>query len=675
MALEKLRGVFHPSGSMVSPGQKPPLGMRVNKPIIRIGMVEKINVDKQTVHVDMFDGSGIKYDCSITQPYAGTASFIAGMPEEGAIVILVEDEDNCYIISYLPNYYSSLESKHIKRWPENIRNTATNDFVYNFKKLRAGEIALGSSEGSEVFLNHNVLLEDSFGDNLLLKSDEHSLMSTSLNNFAFSSGVWRNAGIIRRDSLGISEASDSEYAVREILKDGKVIFPFRPAQTSDFEKYFTEYHIEVEDQGQTTLPVNDVNSERNAIRRMPVAIFALGNFVGNNEAKRTTYGKMLRVKLFNSPDDNDGAFRLRPVTGADADNLGMAISLYSPNRRNYDRGAYIGIDKEGHYFQFLPSASGGGIGKGRSMSVLALGNKKEVWGQDTNAGNSWDMTLSGGLKWRIGHHSDRDKDLKGKSIDIRVTKLAYFDFGGELGDSIKDFDTESSIIDPVSYRKIEKVSGNERLETSGSRESIVGGSEKLKIDGMREEKIKGAMSIAVGGASNLVVGDTYAVKVTKEKQETFGSRVTTITSGSSELVMDPKPNPAARGNISEIIKVRGNRTTSIRSGNIEESIQVRGDRSFTTTTGDYSANIRTRGNMTLNTNNGNIILNTRTGEVEIQGTRKVFIKTLGGVELKGSKVDIKGSGPLLSGIVTNKSHLDYITGAALQASKTVKATL
>jgi hypothetical protein len=193
---------------------------------------------------------------------------------------------------------------------------------------------------------------------------------------------------------------------------------------------------------------------------------------------------------------------------------------------------------------------------------------------------------------------------------------------------------------------------------------------------MKEILVTGSYVLNVGTNMNISVSDSYSLKVVKQGQEAFGSRITTITNGSSELIIDPKPNPA-KGDIKETIKsINGNRSLVIqKSGNITEEIKIRGKRSFKTTTGNFEAEIKTQGNISLKTKAGKIIFQTVAGEGQFKASTKMLLQARAGVTVDGATVSLKGAGGLSSGVITKNSHKDYITGAPLVSSNTVKATI
>lgn len=661
-------------GRQIAPGEEPSFSGRIqDNDTFLIGDVTRVDIDRQKIFVTLRRNKAVgEINLTFTQPYAGTSSFIQATPEEGSIVLIANQGNDMFPIAYLPNYTFGLENKNIKKWPDNIRTQDTNEYFYRIRKLEEGQVALGSKEGIEISLTDLLKMEDSIGNNIMIRPYDNAIINSSNNNYIFSSGIWINSGIIRRNGMDPSDAEDIPNVFKEDLINGNFSYVLRPGKSNKpSDPYLTEYLIEVEDRDFSNIPINDVNmfSDRNF--RKPIVIFSLGNFVGNNSQNTGTYGKVLRPVLFTDPDDDIGDFSLEPVSGEDIDLLAAAFSIYKPNRSNQEIGSYFGIDKEGHFYQYISSATGG-LGNGRSMSILARGSKKEIWGKDSRYGNSWDYKTTGGIKWVIGSHNERDNNPQSnRSIDIRAERSSIFIFGADLDDTLYDFDNKNKKLDNIrDYYKIEKIEGRERKEINSTRETIVKGNEKLKIEGEKVERIIGSRTVNVGVNENLIIGEVFSERVTKAKTETFGKRNTVITQGSNILKID-----SLKGDIIEEISKVGNKRLSIKTGNIEESITT-GNRKFSTNAGNFEATTKS-GNIKMTTKSGQVALQTKTGKASFEASLNIDIKTkpMSTIKIQGGIINIKGKSGVTGGVITSKTHFDYVTGAPLKGSTSVKATI
>lgn len=660
-------------GRKIAPNERPLPSARTPEDMtFLVGDVEHVDPDRQKITVNLRDNKGTGIVLNISQPFSGTSSFIQATPEKGSIVVIGNQAGEMFPIAYLPNYAHGLENRNVEVWADSsIKTQDKNEFFFRVRKLKEGWISLGSKHGIEILLADHFKLDDSTGNSFVLKDD--SIINTSNNNYVFSSGIWRNAGVVRRNSISPIELSDIPNAFKDTHTNGRDSYIIRPQNSDrDSDPHLVEYLLEVEDRDFSTKPINDVNSSSNKSVRKPIAIFSLGNFIGNNP-NNGNYGRVLRPVLFTDPDDGSGNFSLEPISGDGLDTLASAITLFKPNKTSPSLGAFFGIDKEGHFFQHIPAATGGGLGKGRSMSILARGSKKEVWGQDSRYANSWDLDTVGGIRWNVGAHNERDGNpYSNRSMDIRTKKSVFFMYGSELSPDLKDFDDSKKTLDSTrKYYKIEKVGGFERKEVESTRETIIGGNEKLFIAGARVETISGACTINVGSGHNLIVGDAFTEKVTKEKNESFGNRKTTILSGGSELIIKSQ-----YGDISEKISIAGSRITELTTGSITEKIKTLGDRSFETTSGHISHKTQA-GSITNTTQAGNIGLSAKSGQVTVEAALNIAIKTsaAANINVSGGSINLKGRTGSSGGVITSKTHFDYITGAPLKGSTTVMATI
>lgn len=672
MALPK-NAPINLQGRKIAPNETPSFSAVNPNITFLIGSVKEVDIDRQKMRVDFRDNKGIGRYVNISQPFAGTRSFIQATPEIESLILFAHYEGEFYPVAYLPSYPNALENRNVEIWSEDVKYQNQNEFFYRIRKLKEGWIALGSTDGIEMLLSDKFKVDDSSGNNFIIRPDDNSIISTSINNYVFCSGIWRNAGIVRRNSISAIDLDDIPNAFKDVTINSRDSFIIRPSNSNySYDPHLVEYRLEVDDRDFNVKPINDVNGSSNKTVRKPVAIFTLGNCIGNNP-NDGNYGRVLRPVLFTDPDDMFGNFSLEPVSGDELDTYAAAITLFKPTRTAPSIGTYIGVDKEGHYYQFIPSSSGGGLGKGRSMSSLALGSLKEVWGQDSRYANSWDLSTSGGIRWEIGNHNERDGNpYSSRSIDIRTSRSVFFMYGSQLSPDIFEINDEKKKIESTrKYFKIEKVGGNERVEVEATREAIIKGSETLVIKGAKVERVSGSSSLNIGVGYNIVVGDAFTEKVTKEKNESFGNRKTSILKGNSELIIE-----SPKGNISEKISKIGNRTLDIGTGNLSEKIKLRGDRTFETTAGKIVFKTR-RGNISSKTSSGNAELIASSGQVQLQGKLDIGIKTAKSakVNISGGTINLKGRLGGSGGVITSKTHLDYVTGAPLKGSSTVKATM
>jgi hypothetical protein len=361
-------------------------------------------------------------------------------------------------------------------------------------------------------------------------------------------------------------------------------------------QYYTEFLLDVDDLGNGKLDFNDINSEALVSTRDPAATLILGNYIGANRSDLQKYGRPLRPVIFTSPSDKNGDFSLALAiqqNGLDEPAvLGIAYALHMQKS-----GAFLGLDKEGHYYVNLPASKANPMGAGRSMSMLGQGSLKEVWGLDVNDANSWDLTTKGGIKWDVGKHNGSNKS---RSIDIRTDSGVYLEINGEDDDGLS---------------KSEVISGNTNEQVGGTK-TVSANAYDLNIHGLKTENVEGASSEVYQNDLTMNVGGVFTETVISEKQSKIGKRKTTVTSGNDELTI-------LRGDLTDTIQLFGKRSTTVTSGSIESSILV-GDHKVSVGTGNYSVSV-TAGSVEVKNNLGSVTVGIA-GTVGIKGTLSVTVE-------------------------------------------------
>lgn len=616
---------------------------------LKVGEVLEIDYKLYRAKIRWLQDAGSPNWIPISFAYCGPAGCMGGLPEEHSIVICGyynegHGKGSPLIISYLPAALSvGVEYNRLKFMPDQISNEDINEIDYKFRNLSEGDMIMASSLGGQILVNNSTEISDENQDSIWLRSGDQSIISTSLNNFIFADGASVSAGIAIRNNMNIFNPDGSRIpninARETTLSDGRMIIyivPFGDRIEYDTQ-YYTEYRVDVDEKGDGFLDSNEINSSSPLSTRDPIVTMAMGNYIGADD-KSNKYGTILRPVLFSSLSDKAGSFDLIQCAqnkGVDeVSNLGLAYALHF-----LKSGAFMGVDKEGHYYINLPASISNPLGSGRSMSILAQGNLKEIWGSAGKDGNSWDLTTKGGIKWDVGTHGPIEKT---RSMDIRTDSGAYIEIGGEDDDG---------------FAKTERIFGNVSSEINGDKTDRVSGTESRTIGGGKDDHIMGSASYRIDVDNTINVLGVFTETVIKEKQCRIGQRKTTITSGNDELTV-------IGGDIQETIKTFGNRKTDILvTGNIEENITT-GNRKTSVKLGNYEVKVTT----------GGIDIKTSVGTVSISGTT-VDVKGQVTLNLTAPVVNI-GQGPrggVVTGVPGVPSHFDYTTGSPLKGALTVKA--
>ena len=628
---------------------------------IRIGRIVTVDYDKYKIKVEWITGSGSPNWIPISFPYVGPAGCMGAFPEIGSLVICGYLDDGTgkgvpYALSYLPvALQAGLEHNMVKNLPDSIPTEDDNLFFMKFRKMEKGDLIVASLFGGEIFVNRDVEIKDGQRDNILIRGSDQAIIATSMHNFIFANGAAVSAGPILRNKLNIFDSQGvripDQLARENTFPDGRQNIYLVPygAAIAENTQFYSEYRIEADELVNGILDTNDINSQTALSNRNPIVAFSLGNYAGGNDA-HGSYGKIVRPVLFSSSSDIEGQFNLiQCVQNKGMDevaNLGMAYAVHL-----LKTNSLMALDKEGHYYLNLSSSSSTNpLGAGRSMSIRATGNLKEIWGQANDTGNSWDLATKGGVKWAIGKNNTNGNN---SSIDIRAASGVFLQVNGSITAASVDPDLNTD-----SFAKQEYILGNELDVIGGHHKTSVGASSVLTVDGLKKETIGGAASYSFQSDKSENIMGVYTQVVIKEMQGRFGKRKETVLNGQELTVMT--------GDMVETIATFGSKKTFLTSGSIVETL-LNGYKKINIAVGGYKLIVAA----------GGIDIMALAGKVNITGTS--------GVTIKGVKADVSalsvnlGAIPVRGGVVVGlpgvPSHFDYTTGLPLKGSATVKASI
>ena len=613
---------------------------------VRAGVIEEVDLDKYQMIVRWHGSDGVRNQVPISFPYMGPAGCIATLPEKGAMGVFGfydegDGKGSPLLLTYLAaNLDPALNFNTVKIEPDAVSTSDINEVDHRFRKLSLGEISISAPLGGSLFLNDSIDLHDNNQDAILIRDTDQSIISTSLQNFIFTDGVSISSGPALRNSLSLYDSQGNKLpnngsAVPQSNgKDNIYIVPQGQDITSDTQ-FYTEYRVEVSDLVNGALDQNDVNSSVDLSDRDPVVRLTMGNYIGPDIKDPQLYGSLLKANAFLSDKDQKGSFTLtRALDDNSTDEpgvLGLAYSLHFPKS-----GAFIGVDKEGHYYLNLPASSANSLGAGRSMSILAQGNLKEIWGGTAQDNNSWDLTTRGGVRWNLGAHNLNESS---SSLDINASN--------GINIEVNSGNTNGLALNETYKANVTQVVSGDKQQTCINLTSTINGLKTENISGSASESIQSDKSVNVLG----VMSET----VVKEMQGKFGIRKTTITTGNDELTV-------IRGDITETITTFGKRSTLVTSGSIEETL-LSGTYKTTIGAGSYAINVTT----------GAISISSTAGTVTMSGTAITITGNMT-VQVNAPIVQL-GNGALIGGVVSGlpgmPTHFDYTTGLPLKGSMKV----
>jgi hypothetical protein len=674
---------------------------------LQIGTIVRVDNERNVVDIQFVSNPLVTRNVPITAPFFTGRSFIGGMPEEGSAVIcgyikLTNKIGTPLILAYLDKqYFNAISYAYTSGKTSNdiLELTSIHDKIgwavrrLKRRKLYPGDINFESTQGSELLLDDSVFLSDSKMNEILISSSDRTVYTNSINNF-----LYTNAGRILN---GLIVRQNSPFLQPILLDNGQNYYLVSDGSNSENGKTFTEMRTELREIGSSVLDViksfDDDDYSNSSPDGKLLVIQVFGTVVGNDRKKIEHYGQILRPQIFSSHDNN---YVVQDIVCKPSEYYNLA----SAYQMKFASGAKFDIDKEGHTFMYLPASSlAHPLGGGRSLEFAADGSIKIVLGKNTTGEKSLELFTKGRSIIHFGFDSNSLSSLDWVLDRAMYTKVIAPD---KEGFAVKN---------DFNGHMYEKVRGDKTLDVDGSYHIIVKGKIQEDIHGAKVENYINDKMTNYGGDYQEIVtkqrqskyGEGHIIDIATKGQELTiveGSLKETLTLGNKEvkliagdstetLLLGSKKTSLIAGDFKESL-LKGNKETSIvlgdhkldvTTGNISQSIKL-GDNKEDIASGNKKISIKV-GNFEVSVTSGNVVVKTATGKVDITAsTQKATIVGMMGVEIKSAaKVVINapmveiGGTPAKGGVVTGlpgvPSHMDYITGAPLKGSATVKATI
>ena len=259
---------------------------------VRAGIIEAIDYDKYEMTIRWSQSDGARSKIPISFPYVGPAGCMGMLPEKGAMGIFgFYDEGggkgSPLCLAYLPaGLYAGLNFNNVKIKPDQLPNDDVNEILHKFRKLTEGDMIVASPLGGTLFLNRSVELKDGMQDSILIREGDQSIITTSMNNFVFADGVSINSGPAIRNFLKLYNADGTKVTgtlgSAVSMPNGKdTIYLVPNGDPIDYTtEYFVEYRVDVDEMGDGSLDMNDINSSSQLSTRNPIVTMAMGNYIG-----------------------------------------------------------------------------------------------------------------------------------------------------------------------------------------------------------------------------------------------------------------------------------------------------------------------------------------------------------------------------------------------------------
>lgn len=560
---------------------------------LRIGEIQR--VDYETMLCDIYWLQGKTppaREVPLTAAYWSKRGFLGSMPEAGSIVICgfsAAHEDKGvqpYILTFLPNGFKTAlgfdpfgfaerDSDEISAPLETLQRELEGIYGpvrHKMRKLYPGDIYGASDSGAEFILDRDARFLNSGGSEIWLRSDDMSLITTTLDAYHSTAATRSRTGRVTRSALTIPEdlTFSADMAIFEYLVDAGIIYPDGellpdvnglPAITLESGerlalvtenlgdpldpdvRVYTEDRTEVQEFSDQRLPFPDhygfdADQIGDEPHWNPFIERVSGTVVGNDPYSvggRSNYGKLLKPVLFTDPNATSGDPRLEPVpnSSGESEKALVAAHLYRMRRPDGLGELFVAHDKEGHVFLSIPASTSkkSNLGAGRSLEAEFKGSIKMTIGANKNDTSSLDISARGGAKWSLGTLSS-----DGRSLDLNAagglgvkagSDRDGFSLNAEMSGSV-GMAVEGSIGIATTGDSIEEVNGQKRVSAEGLEQSVGTGDMNTTVMSAQNNTIRGDVTTNIGeGRSTTIVGGSEELVILKgDRKTTFGAPAT-----------------------------------------------------------------------------------------------------------------------------------------------------
>jgi len=579
-------------------GQKGPLRFA-----LRIGEVQRVDYENMVCDIMWLQGRlPPAREVPISSAYWSKRGFLGAMPEVGAIAVcgfsaIHKDQGvRPYILSFLPNGYKTAlgfdpfgaaerDAEELTTPMETVQREL--DGIYGptrhrMRKLYPGDIYGASDKGAELILDRDVRLLHTGGGEIWLRSEDQSLITTTLDAYHTTAATRRRSGRVTRSALTMPDdlAFEEGTEIFEHLVDAGILFedgdlapdinrlPYITLEsgerlavvTENLEdpndpdvRAFTEDRVEIQEFSDQRMPFPDhYGFDADLIgpetQWNPFIERVSGTVVGNNPYTaegRSNYGKLLKPVIFSDPNSTSGRPRMEALKN-DAEETEKSLAaaqMYRMRRPDGLGELFLAHDKEGHVFLSIPASTSkkSNLGAGRSVEADVKGSTKLVMGANKNDRTSLDLKAKGGFKWSLG-----SIDRSGRSLDLTTSggiKLKVrgpdgngygmqSEIQGDVGMAI-----EGSMGTAVSDDSIEEVGGSKSMSAEGMEVSVGMGSLNTNVLSDKSTTVKGTVTDSIGtGRSTTITKATSTGSNAEELKILSGNRQTTFGAPASDTI-------------------------------------------------------------------------------------------------------------------------------------------
>jgi len=570
---------------------------------LRIGEIKRVDYEAMVCDIFWLQGRlPPAREVPLSAAYWSKRGFLGSMPGEGSVVICgftAAHEDSGvqpYILTFLPNGFKTAlgfdpfgfaerDSEEINTPLETLHRELEGIYGptrHKMRKLHPGDIYGASDQGAELILDRDARLLNSGGAEIWVRSEDMSIITTTLDAYHTTAAARRRSGRITRSALTVpvdmTFGPDGDiqegtalfnYLVDAgiIFSDGELLPDINQLPTVTLEsgerlalltknladphdpdvEVYTEDRVEIQEFSDQRLPFPDhygfdADQIGDTSHWNPFIEKVSGTVVGNNPYAiqgRSNYGKLLKPVLFTDPNSVSGTPRLEPVRNAEDESEKSLVGayLYRMNRPDGLGELFVSHDKEGHVFLSVPASTSkkSNLGAGRSLEADFKGSIKLVVGANKNDSASLDIHAKGGAKWSLGSLS-----TNGRSLDLNATGGLGMKVGSDLDGFAVNAEmsgdvgmaVEGSFGIATTEDSIEEINGQKSISSESLELGVGTGDMNTTVMSNQSNTIKGVVTTNIGEGrdTTIVDGGEELLILTGDRETTFGAPATdTIT--------------------------------------------------------------------------------------------------------------------------------------------------
>jgi hypothetical protein len=185
---------------------------------LRVGVIMRVDEFNLKADVRVITGSEDRYELDLIQPLAGPRSFLGGIPEVGAMVIIGYRRKNkqfyeAVILGYLPvgnklglrfDPFAPVPPGEIEAGDESeVAKLYGPTIRYKRIKGKSGDIVGMSAAGSEFQLSEDVRLINRGGDTIELRDVDRTLVTQAIHRVESDSAAYMFSGAVRRGAMNL----------------------------------------------------------------------------------------------------------------------------------------------------------------------------------------------------------------------------------------------------------------------------------------------------------------------------------------------------------------------------------------------------------------------------------------------------------------------------------------